>query len=92
MNKSRVKEDTPTLKRKYTGLIPILTNIFINKYRIDIHRKSKTIFVTFSNLYILFKELFTFKKRIRNKTIDTPNTKCPKTTFLLKNKNANNEI
>ncbi len=53
--------------------------------------KSKIARVAFATEYILFKELFTFKKSTKKRIIQTPNTTCPKISFLLKNKNASME-
>jgi hypothetical protein len=50
--------------------------------------KSNIALVAFATEYILLKELLTFKKSTKNKTMQTPNNTCPNTIFLLKYKNA----
>jgi hypothetical protein len=62
------------ISEKVTIEKPTLTNMFVSKYRIVIQMKSKIARVALATEYILFSELFTFKKSMRKSTIQIPRT------------------
>lgn len=85
---SNIRAVTNTTIAKIYGERPIRTYTLVKRYKIEIHIKSKIALVALAIEYILFNELFTFKKSIKKSTMQIPNTTFPSTIFLLKNKNA----
>jgi len=88
-NKSRIKAVTKSINAKIHIERPTLTKIFVSKYKMVIQMKSKIALVALATEYILFNELFTFRKSVKKSTIQIPSTTCPSKRFLLKYKKAN---